>query len=130
MTQLDLFSAGTPAPAPINFEGLNPAPDRELTPRELWKESWDWDGPEVGKPCDIRSKSVMTEQGEEVFVQDDRCIILESRPDGDGYLAEIAVGEVDGEAWDMDGVRVVLYEEDIWPPVQDLLAERLEQCLQ
>lgn len=103
----------------------------EAQHRKSWMLCWGWEGPEVGKPCDINSCGVKLAEpdpekyngSETIYAYMERCILLEERPDG-YWLAEISMGIVHGKPWYKDGTKVLLSINDIWPPTRDIRAQR------
>lgn len=84
------------------------------------KEYWGWlgyEGPAPGRYCDIDSLCVEHESGELIYSYMEQCRLIEKRQDG-RWLAIIEMGEVHGEKWFKDGTRVLLREDDIWPPMR------------
>jgi hypothetical protein len=103
--QLDLFA-----------ETQFGAQAREITRSEQWAQLG-YDGPAPGRLCDIDSCIADLEKGGVIYSIFEQCRLIERRPDG-RWLAEIAMGEVHGKQWSKDGTRVLLAEDDIWPPMR------------
>jgi hypothetical protein len=91
----------------------------EQAQRKSWMTCWNWPGPAVGQPCSIDTCVVDREEGGSIYAYMERCVMLELRADG-RWLAEIAMGDVDGKPWYKNGMRVLLSVCDIWPPVAEL----------
>jgi hypothetical protein len=94
---------------------------------EKWQMCWGWEGPKVGGFCQVDTCSVPMAGGGETYAYGDRCVLLEELPDG-RWLAEIRawVRSPDQKPYWKNGTRLILGIEDIWPPTDDLWAERLK----
>lgn len=107
--QLDLFEA---APRVV----------RQWTRAEHW-DSLGYDGPASGRLCDIDTLCVDLESGGSIYAYMEQCRLIEHRPDGK-WLAVIEMGTTHGTPWGKDGTRVLLSEDDIWPPMRQPIERR------
>ena len=88
----------------------------------IWTRQQHWDslgyeGPAPGRYCDIHTLIVPLETGGTIYAYTEQCKLIEKRDDG-RWVAEIAMGIVHGHKWSKDGTRVLLSEDEIWPPMK------------
>jgi len=89
------------------------------TNKHYWT-SLGWDGPTPGGHCDITGSIIVElESGGSIYAYMEQCRLIEKRQDGK-WLAVIDMGIVHGHPWGKDGTRVILPEEQIWPPMREM----------
>ncbi|WP_395792441.1 hypothetical protein [Aquimonas sp.] len=84
--------------------------------RARWTAIHGWLGPQVGGYGQVDATMVRREDGGTTYAELERVVFLEMLDDGN-WLAEIAMGKVNGRSWAKDGMRLVLHLAEIWPPV-------------
>ena len=90
------------------------------------KKHWEtlgFDGPAPGRYCDINPLCVELETGGSIYAYMEQCRLIEKRPDGK-WLAVIDMVTIHGVAWFKNRTRVILKEEDMWPPMRQPIENR------
>jgi len=91
--------------------------------REQYWSSLGYDGPVPGRYCNIEPLIAELEAGGTIYAYMEQCRLVEKRPDG-RWLAVIDMGITNRAKWCKDGTRILLSEDEIWPPMRQPIENR------